>query len=607
MNQLNASTDRARKTFAMPLPPNTSAVADKTSTTTPSEPNLSQDESSTHSTPGTPSKRKKRYYKGGTYGLFLSKKRRKLKEQKKANEKIDSSVKSSGVGAEGEESSQSFAANSESDGELDGESSDMSNADDERDVEDIANEINESNDDLHEEFVDAVEGSGEQPVLINEDVSKNGIPEDASDNIGSQSHTMPPKEANPCNVGDHVKRRPGRGRRRVDGLSEEDYQSPPSSTNSKSNASKESRQLSPNKDSSGHKGESESTPGLTNGTTRQVFQLAANNVTSSVVQNPNRKTLLRISTAGSVMSGDTTGTQLGAELSKFVLVKDKSTAQMSNCMCSAKPLIDSSQKDISKGKPLFCQAIDCFDEKLIGCCNQVRLTSLFRSSRRVPYRILCEVHLARLRRHHCCPGCGLFCTQGEFNECFCVKKQIHLFHKKCQVERPQDPKTQHCLHCGNVSQARTVRLEMNGPLTNNTYYLQQTSILKTPKARIAMTKRKGRQKTPTISEEYEEPGIEYTIPATQKILSLAGLPFGPQRKQLEELLVNLSADKQSIRLTIQHNKNFYAVAKSGEVDKVLSILAQGFDPNFPFEDNDNETPLHAAANCGHILVVHLLI
>jgi hypothetical protein len=321
MNQLNASTDRARKTFAMPLPPNTSAVADKTSTTTPSEPNLSQDESSTHSTPGTPSKRKKRYYKGGTYGLYLSKKRRKLKEQKKANEKIDSSVKSSGVGAEGEESSQSFAANSESDGELDGESSDMSNADDERDVEDIANEINESNDDLLEEFVDAVEGSGEQPVLINEDVSKNGIPEDASDNIGSQSHTMPPKEANPCNVGDHVKRRPGRGRRRVDGLSEEDYQSPPSSTNSKSNASKESRQLSPNKDSSGHKGEtSESTPGLTNGTTRQVFQLAANNVTSSVVQNPNRKTLLRISTAGSVMSGDTTGTQLGAELSKFVLV-----------------------------------------------------------------------------------------------------------------------------------------------------------------------------------------------------------------------------------------------------------------------------------------------
>jgi hypothetical protein len=38
-------------------------------------------------------------------------------------------------------------------------------------------------------------------------------------------------------------------------------------------------------------------------------------------------------------------------------------------------------------------------------------------------------------------------------------------------------------------------------------------------------------------------------------------------------LTTISADKQSnIKLTIQHNKNFYAVAKSGEIDKVLSIL-----------------------------------
>lgn len=112
---------------------------------------------------------------------------------------------------------------------------------------------------------------------------------------------------------------------------------------------------------------------------------------------------------------------------------------------------------------------------MVGCCNQARLTSLFRASKRVPFRVLCEVHLARLRRHHCCPGCGLFCTQGEFLECFCVKKQVHLFHKKCQLELPQDPKNQQCLHCGHISPARLVRLEMNGPV-NNTFYLQQTNI-----------------------------------------------------------------------------------------------------------------------------------
>ena len=37
------------------------------------------------------------------------------------------------------------------------------------------------------------------------------------------------------------------------------------------------------------------------------------------------------------------------------------------------------------------------------------------------------------------------------------------------------------------------------------------------------------------------------------------------------------------------------------------MTAQGFDPNFEYEDNDNETPLHAAASSGHLLVVHLLI
>jgi hypothetical protein len=80
---------------------------------------------------------------------------------------------------------------------------------------------------------------------------------------------------------------------------------------------------------------------------------------------------------------------------------------------------------------------------------------------------------------------------------------------------------------------------MNGPLTNNTYYLQQTSILKTyaqnnlifknisnkleflfsPKARISMFKKKGKQ-IDRVLEDFEEPGIEYVIPATKKILSL---------------------------------------------------------------------------------------
>lgn len=72
------------------------------------------------------------------------------------------------------------------------------------------------------------------------------------------------------------------------------------------------------------------------------------------------------------------------------------------------------------------------------------------------------------------------------------------------------------------------------------------------------------------------------------------------------MLTALSTEKQSSSFRFT-NKNFYAVAKSGDIEKVLSLLAQGFDPNYTFEENDNETPLHAAASSGHLVVVHLLI
>lgn len=33
-----------------------------------------------------------------------------------------------------------------------------------------------------------------------------------------------------------------------------------------------------------------------------------------------------------------------------------------------------------------------------------------RPSSRVPLMVLCESHRARMVKHHCCPGCGYFCT-----------------------------------------------------------------------------------------------------------------------------------------------------------------------------------------------------
>lgn len=325
------------------------------------------------------------------------------------------------------------------------------------------------------------------------------------------------------------------------------------------------------------------------------------------------------------------------EPTRFVVLNDtRNLAPFATCLCSAKPVVSSlssdqqqQQSNNNTSRTIFCQAIDCVDGKMIGCCNQAKLTLLFRSSKRVPYRIYCEVHLARLRRHHCCPGCGLFCTQGEFLQCFSVKKQVHLFHKNCQVVSPGTMGKQHCPHCASISDLRSVPIAMNGPVANNTvYYLLQTPLTVTPKARITGPNNKtpGSDKTTITTvvngkenvcetatpraptpDPVDEPGdTVLTIPESQKVLSVAGLPLGPNREMLQAILSTVGAEKKSpIRLT--PNKNFYNVARIGETDKVVALLMQGFDPNYAFEDHENETPLHAAAQAGHVDIVHLLM
>nr|XP_027212578.1 histone acetyltransferase KAT6A-like [Penaeus vannamei] len=60
---------------------------------------------------------------------------------------------------------------------------------------------------------------------------------------------------------------------------------------------------------------------------------------------------------------------------------------------------------------VYCQAIDSFDGRMIGCCNVVTNYRYQRVSGKIPFVLLCETHRQRLRRHNCCPCCGLFCTQ----------------------------------------------------------------------------------------------------------------------------------------------------------------------------------------------------
>ena len=60
---------------------------------------------------------------------------------------------------------------------------------------------------------------------------------------------------------------------------------------------------------------------------------------------------------------------------------------------------------------LYCQAVDSVGGKLVGCCLTANKRRFYRPSKKIPFMILCDSHRDRIRKHFCCPGCGLFCTQ----------------------------------------------------------------------------------------------------------------------------------------------------------------------------------------------------
>lgn len=73
---------------------------------------------------------------------------------------------------------------------------------------------------------------------------------------------------------------------------------------------------------------------------------------------------------------------------------------------------------------LYCQAVDSVGGKLVGCCLVASRKRFYRPSKKIPFMILCDSHRDRIRKHFCCPGCGLFCTQASYFLFFASK-----FHK----------------------------------------------------------------------------------------------------------------------------------------------------------------------------------
>uniref|UniRef100_T1IV76 Histone-lysine N-methyltransferase n=1 Tax=Strigamia maritima TaxID=126957 RepID=T1IV76_STRMM len=280
----------------------------------------------------------------------------------------------------------------------------------------------------------------------------------------------------------------------------------------------------------------------------------------------------------------------------------------------------------STQKETFCQAVDCIDERLVGCSNTVNSSSsMNRPGRKIPFSAMCNGHAKRLRAHHCCPGCGLFCTQGAFMRCSNVTNgpngSMHLFHERCCTVSKGEAL---CPHCGGSSNWTHVRTRINSyrPLS---FYTKQPAGHRQPSAR--MTINRGNEVVQRKEEKsWDVPSARYKIEEIGKEISSGdkrhesesdsdkdirsrirasnGLPLGPDRTELESLLVNLTNDKPTNhRYTI---KSFYNSAKTGDVGKILHMLAMSYNPNHQFEEYDNETALHAACANGHLIAVHVL-
>lgn len=64
----------------------------------------------------------------------------------------------------------------------------------------------------------------------------------------------------------------------------------------------------------------------------------------------------------------------------------------------------------SSGPDLIIMPSRPLPPQLSGCNAAILKRETMRPSSRVALMVLCEAHRARMVKHHCCPGCGYFCT-----------------------------------------------------------------------------------------------------------------------------------------------------------------------------------------------------
>ncbi|XP_054515279.2 histone-lysine N-methyltransferase EHMT1 isoform X10 [Pan troglodytes] len=254
-----------------------------------------------------------------------------------------------------------------------------------------------------------------------------------------------------------------------------------------------------------------------------------------------------------------------------------------------------------------CMATESVDHELGRCTNSVVKYELMRPSNKAPLLVLCEDHRGRMVKHQCCPGCGYFCTAGNFMECQPESSISHRFHKDC-ASRVNN--ASYCPHCGEESSKAKEVTIAKADTTSTVTPVPGQEKGSALEGRADTTT--GSAAGPPLSEDDKLQGTASHVPEGFDPTGPAGLgrptpglSQGPGKETLESALIALDSEKpKKLRF---HPKQLYFSARQGELQKVLLMLVDGIDPNFKMEHQNKRSPLHAAAEAGHVDICHMLV
>ncbi|KAK5870527.1 hypothetical protein PBY51_003468 [Eleginops maclovinus] len=253
-----------------------------------------------------------------------------------------------------------------------------------------------------------------------------------------------------------------------------------------------------------------------------------------------------------------------------------------------------------------CMAMESMDGMLSRCQRRVMKQEMMRPSNTVHLLVLCEEHRAGMVKHHCCPGCGLFCRAGTFMECRPYGTISHRFHRDCASILKD---LRFCPHCGEDASG-----------------VKEVTVLKADPSPSVPRSKPG-PSLPAFPTVAALPSVP-TTPAVPRILRAKkssepqrGRDESPSRlkgeavcatdripkESLESILTALDDDNLKPKKVKYPTRQLYISAKQGELQKVIQLLVDGKDPNLLIEGPNRVTPLHAAAAEGHQEICHMLV